>query len=314
MIFAIIFLVIAVVAVVVSVFAGRSTDPDAKMFRNGARVVAVLAFILVGVMTVVSSANQVPTKEIGVITTFGHPDGELTNGLHFISPFSKVTTLDGAQQNDQRLSASTCTTVRLANQSTACVQNAVQWQIDPAAADQLYKNYKDFANIRSNLVDNNLAVELNTAFSGYDPLASLASQTSTTGTTSAPTAISKDELDKIASNVLTALQADVGTSITIKKVSITIVTYDASTESKISQYQAALANTRIALQNEQTAAAQAAANKILSSSVANDNGVLVSKCYDLVAEMINKGVAVPPGYSCWPGSGSNVLVGAGATK
>jgi regulator of protease activity HflC (stomatin/prohibitin superfamily) len=314
MIFVIVLALIGSVATVLAVMAGRTYKANRKRtdslnLRNSGHRVAVACTVLAIGCTLYASTHQVNTNDIGVITTFGHPDGELDNGLHFINPFSKVAPLDGAQQNDKRLSPTTCTTVRLANQSTACVENAVQWRINPAAADQLYQNYRQFDAIRSNLVDNNLAVNLNTEFARYDPLASLANQT--TNQLNGGSGSSVDVLNLIADVVHVELQHDVGSAIVIQKVSITVVHYDSSTEDKINEYQAAAANTRIAKQNEQTAAAQAAANQALSQSVSNNPYVLVSTCFSDLTEMIQKNQPVPAGFSCWPGGNSNVLLGAG---
>jgi hypothetical protein len=44
------------------------------------------------------------------------------------------------------------TTVRLGNNSTAFVDNSVRWRIQPAAADELFLDYRQFENVRDNLV------------------------------------------------------------------------------------------------------------------------------------------------------------------
>nr|WP_051574321.1 hypothetical protein [Mycobacterium sp. URHB0044] len=51
-------------------------------------------------------------------------------------------------------------TVRLGNNSTANVDNSVRWRIQPAAADELYLDYRDFENVRDNLVTRELRAKV----------------------------------------------------------------------------------------------------------------------------------------------------------
>ena len=60
------------------------------------------------------------------------------------------------------------TEIRLGNQATGFVQNALRWKIKPEAAGELYAEYRGFDNIGPGLVNQELAAALNFAFSGYD--------------------------------------------------------------------------------------------------------------------------------------------------
>src|SRR3546814_634740 len=101
----------------------------AKWVSRGFAGITVI-FLLISVLTIV------PTKKVGVVTTFGKPTGTLSNGLHLIAPWDKVTEFDAAIQtdkhDDQRAEAdvsndqSKCTRVRIGNQSTACVSNSIR--------------------------------------------------------------------------------------------------------------------------------------------------------------------------------------------
>ncbi len=132
------------------------------------------------ILTVWSSLVAVPTRNVGVVTTFGRPHDEtLSNGLHIKAPWDDVWNFDAAVQTDKFTgnedkddlkTTHTCTTVRIGNQSTACVDNSIRWQIVPDEADVLYQDYKDFDNVRDSLVTRQLITALNEAFSTYDPL------------------------------------------------------------------------------------------------------------------------------------------------
>ena len=101
--------------------------------------------------------------------------------------------------------------------------------------------------------------------------------------------------------------------ILIDSVTMSFLKLADSTQAKINAYQAEVGNTRIAEQQEKTAGAQARANRALADSVSKDPNVLVSKCLDTLEEMVKAGQSVPAGFSCWPGSGANLVL-PGATK
>lgn len=233
-----------------------------------------------------ASTTVVSTRNIGVVTTFGRPTGQqLSNGLHFKAPWSKVTELDGAIQIENQTGKDKGTQVRLGNNSIATVENSVQWRIRPEAADQLFLDYRTFENIRDNLVIRQVNSALNDVLAKYNPLTSLQDGQNAGNN------------DDLAKQVLELLKQRTGAQIEFKQVIIPVIHFDADTQKKIDSFNAAIANTRIAEQNQRTAAAEAEANRILSQSVSNDPNVLVSKCLDIVS----KNGGSPAG--CWPGTG-----------
>ena len=89
-----------------------------------------------------------------------------------------------------------------------------------------------------------------------------------------------------------------------------LINYDATVQSRLNSVLTQKANTDIALQAVKTAQAQAQANKVLAASVSNNPNVLVSRCLDLLSEMIKQNMSPPAGFSCWPGSSSAVIASA----
>jgi acetone carboxylase gamma subunit len=73
--------------------------------------------------------------------------------------------------SDRQPHRDAATTVRLANNSTAFVDNSVRWRVQRAAAGELFLDYRDFGNVRDNLVTRELGAALNEVFSNFDPLA-----------------------------------------------------------------------------------------------------------------------------------------------
>lgn len=261
--------------------------------------IGVVLLVLAIVLTTLASFTTVPTKEFGIVTAFGKPVGALTNGLHAKAPWNNVTTIDAAIQTDPYKQGNPdknfeCITVRIAHQATACVDTTVSWRIKDGAADALFQNYRDFSNIRFNLVTRQLNAKLNNAFEGYDPLA-----IDDSGNATAP------ELSTLASQVTQSLQSTIGDQIDSINVTIPVVHYDDNTTQKVNALLGQVAQTRIAAQQIVTNEKQAEANAKLAASLSNDPNVLVNKCLDIVE---GGKVTLPAGFTCWPGGSSAVVV------
>jgi regulator of protease activity HflC (stomatin/prohibitin superfamily) len=142
---AILFLIVTVVAWL-GVLGAKSPTAKSRSMR-----IAVVAGVLTLFVLILGSTTFVSTRNIGVVTTFGRPGGTLSNGLHWKAPWQSVTEMDGTIQIDNH-TGENATTVRLGNNSTAFVDNSVRWRIQPAAADELFLDYRQFENVRDNLV------------------------------------------------------------------------------------------------------------------------------------------------------------------
>ncbi|MDT5077863.1 MAG: hypothetical protein QOJ80_2500 [Mycobacterium sp.] len=260
--------------------AGRTRNLRIAVITGG---LAILVIIL-GSTTVVSPRN------VGVVTTFGRPSGTLSNGLHVKAPWQSVTEMNGTIQIDNH-TGDNATTVRVGNNSTAYVDNSVRWRIQPDAADELFLDYRDFDNVRDNLVTRELKAALNEVFADFDPLN--------------PENSDGASVQALGDEVAAKLRTKVGGQIEIINVIVPLVNYDQATQDRINALNVEKANTRIAEQRAKTAEAEAKANAILSKSVSNDPNVLVSKCLDAVRES-----GLSP-LGCWPGSSAMPTVPAG---
>lgn len=275
----------------------QDASPAGLLVRGGRLLVLSGGLLaLVGVVALGATiVTVVPTKEFGVVTAFGRPVRTLPNGLHLKAPWEKVVTIDAAIQTDNHTTQSkNCINVRIAHQATACVDTSIRWRIKDSATDALYQNYRDFENIRDSLVTRDLNAALNAVFEDYDPLAVDANGNATT-----------PPLVELSGKVTAAMQAEIGTQIDVLSVIIPVVNFDQNTQGKVNALLAQVAQTRIAQQAIKTAESQARANKVLAGSVSRDPNVLVSKCLDMVE---TGKVSLPAGFSCWPASGSAVVV------
>lgn len=276
-------------------------------------LLAVVAFLAVGaaIMTLFASLTTVGTKQVGIVTEFGRPTGTvLTNGLHLKAPWQKVTEFDAAIQTDSYgdttggNTETPCIQVRIVNQATACVSLSVRWRIAPDAADDLFRDYRTFDNVRASLVTRDLRATLNDVLGNYDALSTVAT-VEATGTERPPSAPTYDE---ISTQVTAELTNRVGGQIEIQSVVVSFVGFDETTQGRINALQGEVAGTRVATQRQATAAADAEANRILAESVSRDPNVLVSQCMNTLRTLAEKGQPLPAGFSCWPGQNAPFAV------
>lgn len=275
--------------------AARPEAPSTRARARLAYLVSAACATLAVIVLAVASSVVVPTKEIGVVTTFGKPTGSLSNGFHLKAPWQKVTYMDAAIQTDSHTADDkSCINVRIAHQATACVDASIRWRIRPDASDALFQNYREFSSIRSSLVDRQLSSSLNKEFASYDALA-----VDEKGNPTTPT------LAKLSDDATKDMRDQIGDQIEVLSVIIPVIKLDDNTQSKANALLAQVAQTRIAEQGVKTAEQQAKANEALAKSVSKDPNVLVSKCLDMVE---GGKVTLPAGFSCWPSSGSAVVV------
>lgn len=294
-----------------SAHAGGSGRPPRTLWLSG--LLAALAVLIV----VGSLVTTVGTKNVGVVTTFGRPTGrDLSNGIHLKLPWQKVTQMDAAIQPDE-FAGKDCIDVRIGDSSTACADLTIRWHIAQDEASSLFQNYRSNdvnATIRSSLVVTQLKAAVNDVLGGFNPLSNVNQAANggqdNTAITAAP---NLDVFSRQVEQQMRQRLADANggkAQVIVDSVTMSFLRLADSTQQKINAYQAEVGNTRIAEQKEKTAAAQAAANEALAASVSKDPNVLVSKCLDTLEEMVKGGVAVPAGFSCWPGSGSNLVLPA----
>lgn len=291
----VLFIIFAVAAGLAAGFSRLARIGSEDEFAGGAMAAAVVCGVLAVLLLAWSSFTIVSTRNVGIVTSFGKPTGTLSNGLHFKLPWTKVPELNGTIRTDNQVGGfkdGRCdggTAVRLANNSTACVDNTIRWRIVPSAGDTLFRDYQNDDNIRDSLVTRELNATLNAVFATYNPLN--------------PEEVDGPNLTELSTAVTDRLKAKIGAQVEVQNVIISIVHFDGQTQDKINAYQAQIANTRIAQEAKRTATEQAEANRILAGSVA-DPGVLTARCL----ELINSGKQLPIGFQCFPGAGMPLSV------
>ena len=291
----IITLFLLVVGILWVIFAPKDETENLKLGALLPLGVAFLLFLFT-VFTIV------PTRTIGVVTSFGRPVDTYSNGLHLKAPWEKVHELDGTIQTDNWVGYDEnnnpwCTDIRIGNESTACVDNTIRWRIRLDAGKRLYQDYKEMDNIRESLVTRELKASLNHVLANFNPLEQIKVDSK-----GAP------DLNEFSRLVTEDLRKRVGNDVEILSVIIPIIHFDDQTQGKINAYQAEVANTRIAEQKITTNKAQAKANEALKESISRDPNVLVAKCLDALDDMVKKNITPPIGFNCWPGAAASTVV------
>lgn len=276
-------------------------DESKSVARWAGIVIGSMALLVLGTgcFTVVS------TRMDAVQTGFGRPVGSvLNNGLHLKAPWTITHEMDGAIQidkysqspgskdgddNDHRIK------VRLGNSSTARADVSVRWQMRQNAAGELFAQYKTFDNVRTNLVERNLAVALNDVFATFDPLAPHNLEVSPF-----------PDLAKQAAEILRNTVTDRGTKvfdqIDVIDVNVPTIGYDGDTETKINAINQQRADTARAIEQQRTNEEQAKANNNLRASISNDPNLIANNC---IQAALSKGISP---FGCWPGSGAQPVV------
>lgn len=269
-------------------------------------VAGIIVLAVAGAIMLKISAEVVPARNVGVQVTFGKAEATLSNGFHWVKPWSSVEKVDATVQPLNRGSdTNDCITVRLANQTTACVDVTAQWNIDQHAnANELWQRYRGnndnvVANVGKNVVERELRRSLNVVFEKYNPLLVLSGQAPTITT------------DDLATRALVEMRSHVDAGIVIDTLRIPLVHYDAVTQEKLNGYAQALADTQIATQAKLTAQQQKLANDLLAAASSNDPGVMYQNCLNLVRELAAKNQlgSLPQTFNC-NGTQAPVIVGS----
>jgi regulator of protease activity HflC (stomatin/prohibitin superfamily) len=277
---------------------------------------AVVPFGLAVALVLLTSFTQVHAKEVGVGVSFGKPVAEYNAGLH-VKPFwQSVTKINETVYTDE-YTGNDALTVRLGDGNPATAATTIRWHVNPAAVDYIYATYGRQGDptdaLRQAVVDTQYQSVVNQVFSGFNPTSVVQSGVANDPSKTAQLSFSPDYAD-MANQITTQMEdavkdADGTPLVIIDKVTVSGVGYSADTEKRIAGLVQQTAKTQQATVLEGTNAALAKANAELSNSLAGDDGVkvLVQQC---LQDLADGKFTAPPGFSCWPGQGSGIVLPA----
>lgn len=296
----------AVAALLCVIGAMVSEEPGTRVGAIFGAVVAIAisATLIFGL----AGLREVPTKSVGVVTSFGRVVGQpLRPGIHHEGIFTKVNILDETVQTTS-FEGNNCLDVRIGGQQTACLDVTFQWKVRDSAAGQLFSSYAHsgipiMPEITNAVVVRELKQVVNNVLGDYNPIQDVAANANA----------GNSQFSTFGHLVYEQMQNDIGSEITIvtpphtkpqnKSVLMPLLRYDSATQTRLNQIQAQYAETAIATQQIATNEAQSKANAAISRSVASGPGVLEQECLNIVQQAIKVNASLPAGFNCFGGSG-----------
>lgn len=225
------------------------------------------------------SFKQVDANTQSVRISLGKPTGDVLGaGPHLVAPWSQGSTFSAANQwirfrgrDNKAEDEVSCINARLARQSSACVDGIVYYTQPPGQISTLFSTWKTEDRIRSLLVLPQTQQALNAILGTYDPLASATQDADVLTRFSA----------QVTADLITRLPQMTGV-----KVELSTMDYDDPTEDNLKQVTAAIAKTRVAAQDLETAKQIAEANRTIADSLKGDAVTAFYQCVKLFTDAL----------------------------
>ena len=220
-----------ILALVAALVAARTGEPGRRrLIRTAAGAGGLLATVLV----LISCLSTVPTRNVGIVTSFQKPTGRTTGaGLQWTAPWQDVDDWDASGQTFSHL-GDNCVWLTIAAQRRACIPVQIEWSAKAENAPENWSAYKEvegrsrFEVFVARRVDPQISGALTSVFAGFDPLGKVDVRS---GDAPAP------DLNKLYKQPLVdALTAALGTDITIKSIAFGAPMYDEPTTKAIAAY------------------------------------------------------------------------------
>ena len=267
----------------------------------------ILGIIIAGGFFFLSLFQSVPTKSVGVITSYGKVIGTPYGpGGHLMEPWRTLNIVQDTIQSDSFLQSSStdtytnsgakgyCITVRLAGSQEGCADVQLQTQTDEAAIPELYANYSSYGasliqDIDQYVVKRDLVTVLNHTLGDYNPIADVTSTLNNGGTS---------QFSGFDPELLAQMQSDLSGEVKVLNINLQYVHYDSATQDRINSIATQYAETQVARVEETTNAAISAANAALVRQNSLSPALLQNECYTTTQQAIKAGYTLPAGWSC----------------
>jgi hypothetical protein len=202
--------------------------------EGGAVGFGALAIIAAFVLGTVACMSIVPTRNVGIVTSWGKPTGRTTGaGLQWSAPWQDIDDWDASGQTYAHL-GDQCVWVTVTGPRTVCIPVQVEWQADPAQAPENWAAFKEadgktrFETWVARRIDPQMTAAIISTFSTFDPFAS----------------VNKDTGDVAVPNLnasyrtplLDALKKDLGGQIAVRSIAFGRPVYDDATTKALGDY------------------------------------------------------------------------------
>lgn len=162
--FATVIFVLGILILIAGVIATLAVSANGEK-GVGAVIFSIALFLGAG-MIAATTMGAVTTRNVGVVTSFNKPTGEIKQaGLYTTAPWKQVHEMDLAWQT-----ASYPIEVQAAAGTTVGLDVYPRWRIVPEKAPELFQNYRSFDGVVNNLFKTELRDSANKLFATYNPL------------------------------------------------------------------------------------------------------------------------------------------------
>lgn len=300
-----IFFIIFAVAGLILGLVGLAQHGDTRYGWIGSGI----AVALVGALFLFfGGIRSVPVKSVGVLTSWGHVEGDLTPGFHWEMPWTKANILDETVQTTSwgntpcsAVKGGTGLTVRIGGQQTACLDATIKWQILDKAAPVLFANYDTSGNVEGTITTSVVQLEfeqvVNQVMGGYNPIQDV----------SVNGEAGNSQFSTFAPVILRDMRKDIGSEIRVEAVILPYLQYDSSTQSRLNTIQQQYAEAAIAKEQIEVNSLQQQANDAIGNPTGQQ---LASECYTIVNNAMKANYQLPATFNC-SGSTAGVVVNGG---
>ena len=227
--------VFGIILAVVAIFALLTAlmNRTGKVRRNAFATFGVGLFLAV-VFIGTSCVSVVPTRNVGIVTTWGKPTGRTTGaGLQWTAPWEDINDWDASGQTYTHL-GDKCVWVTIAAQRRACIPVQIEWSAKAENAPDNWAAYREVDGMTrfEVFVERRVNPQINGAmtsiFAAFDPLGAV---DVTSGDAPAP------DLNKTYKEpLIKALNEALGDEVVVKSVAFESPQYDEPTTQAISAY------------------------------------------------------------------------------
>lgn len=258
--------------------------------------VAGAALILLGIVSVFTSATVVGARSVGVETSFGQYKGTLNPGLHFIAPWANVESFSTRVQylNLDSRDGGPNIRVKYDGGGGGNADAVVRWRITEPGAKLLWEKYKTFDNVRDQLVDSSSQDSFRVILGGYAPVDAIAG--------------------KNIRPVSLAVKTDLTSSVTddgvyVDSVSLKNVTLDADVQKTLDRAVSAAGLVVVATQEQNRAVIDAQTAKIRENGGSLTPAALQRYCYEVTNSWdVHKNGQLPATWNCATNSSSTPVI------
>lgn len=263
--------------------------------QSGSVFLGGLAALLVSVIGIGALCyNQVPTRNVGIVTSFGKPTGATADpGVEWTKPWEDIDDWDASRNTFDRL-GDRCLWVSVSG-GKACIPVQIEWSAKEENAPAEWAAYKEvdgieggrFGTFTARRVNPQMDAAITTTFTSFNPLGTV---DKVSGGVKAPD-LNAEYKDALKRN----LEAAVGDSVRIETIAFGTPQYDEPTTNAISAFgQKVLEKRNLAVDKE-----NAATRKAITEQ--NATVPAVTRCLE-IAEKLGKepGLCMTPATATRP--------------